>query len=57
MSGNRITATAKGDSFNAAITVNTTGNKQSVTITPQSTYITNVQIAMGRAAPATTAAR
>ena len=57
VSGNRITATAKGDSFNAAITVNTTGNKQSVTITPQSTYITNVQIAMGRAAPATTAAR
>jgi hypothetical protein len=57
VSGNRITATAKGDSFNAAITVSTTGNKQSVTITPQSTYITNVQIAMGRAAPATTAAR
>jgi hypothetical protein len=57
VSGNRITATAKGDSFNAAITVNTTGNKQSVTITPQSTYIINVQIAMGRAAPATTAAR
>ena len=45
VSGNRITATAKGDSFNAAITVNTTGNKQSVTITPQATYITNVQIA------------
>jgi hypothetical protein len=57
VSGNRITAVAKGDSFNAAIAVNTTGNKQSVTITPQATYIVNVQIAMGRAAPATTAAR
>jgi hypothetical protein len=57
VSGNRITAMAKGNSFNASITVNTTGNKQSVTITPQATYITNVQIAMSRAAPATTAAR
>jgi hypothetical protein len=55
VSGNRITAMAKGDSFNAAIAVNTTGNKQSVTITPQATYIINVQIAMGRAAPATAA--
>ncbi len=50
VNGNRITAMAKGDSFNAAITVNTTGNRQSVTITPQATYIINVQIAMGRAA-------
>jgi len=55
--GGRISAVAKGDSFNAAIAVNTTGNRQSVTIAPQSTYITNVQIAMSRAAPATTAAR
>lgn len=52
VSGNRITAMAKGDSFNAAIAVNTTGNRQSVTITPQSTYIVNVQIAMSRGAPA-----
>jgi hypothetical protein len=57
VSGGRITAMAKGDSFNAAIAVNTTGNRQSVTITPQATYITNVQIAMSRAAPAATAAR
>jgi hypothetical protein len=57
VTGGRITAMAKGDSFNAAITVNTSGNRQSVTITPQSTYITSVQIAMSRAAgaPATAA--
>jgi hypothetical protein len=35
--------------------VNTNGNKQSVTITPQATYIVNVQIGMGKAAA--TAAR
>jgi hypothetical protein len=56
VNGGRITAAAKGDSFNAAITVNTSGNRQSVTITPQSTYITNVQIAMSRAAGAPAAA-
>lgn len=57
VNGSRISAVAKGDSFNAALAVNTTGNRQSVTITPQSTYITNVQISLGRAAPAATAAR
>jgi hypothetical protein len=52
VNGGRISAMAKGDSFNAALAVNTTGNRQSVTITPQATYIINVQIAMSRAAPA-----
>ena len=43
---------AKGDSFNAALSVNTNGNKQSVTITPQAagTYIVGVQIGLSRAA-------
>ena len=58
VSGGRIQAVAKGDSFTAALSVNTNGNRQSVTITPQATYITNVQIAMGRAAaPATATAK
>ena len=45
----------RGDSFTAALNVNTNGNRQSVTITPQATYIINVQIGMGKAAA--TAAR
>jgi hypothetical protein len=50
VNGGRITAVAKGDSFNAALAVNTTGNQQSVTITPQATYIIKVQIGLSRAA-------
>jgi hypothetical protein len=52
VSGGRISAVAKGDSFNAALSVNTNGNKQSVTITPQATYIVGVQIGLSRAATA-----
>jgi hypothetical protein len=57
VNGGRISAVAKGDSFTAALSVNTNGNRQSVTITPQATYIINVQISMGKAAGAATAAR
>jgi hypothetical protein len=57
VNGGRISAVAKGDSFTAALSVNTTGNRQSVTITPQATYITNVQIGLGRTTTATAAAR
>ena len=51
VNGGRISAVAKGDSFTAALSVNTNGNRQSVTITPQATYIINVQIGLGKAAP------
>lgn len=57
VSGGRIQAVAKGDSFTAALSVNTNGNRQSVTITPQATYIINVQIAMAKAGAPATAAR
>jgi hypothetical protein len=59
VNGGRISAVAKGDSFTAALAVNTNGNRQSVTITPEATYIINVQIAMSRAgaAPATATAK
>jgi hypothetical protein len=59
VNGGRISAVANGDSFTAALAVNTNGNRQSVTITPKATYIINVQISMSRAAPpaATTAKR
>jgi hypothetical protein len=52
INGSRISAIAKGDSFNASLSVNTTGNKQSVTITPQATYIVGVQIGLSRVATA-----
>jgi len=58
VNGGRISAVARGDRFTASLSVNTNGNRQSVTITPQATYIINVQIAMGRAAaPATATAK
>ena len=58
VNGGRISAVAKGDSFTASLSVNTNGNRQSVTITPQATYIIDVQIGMSRAAaPAVTAKR
>jgi hypothetical protein len=52
VSGGRVTAVARGDSFTANLSVNTNGNRQSVTITPQATYIINVQIGMTRAVAA-----
>jgi hypothetical protein len=57
VNGGRITAVAKGDSFTAALAVNTNGNRQSVTITPEATYIISVQIGLNRAAAPATAAR
>jgi hypothetical protein len=48
VSGGRVSAMAKGDSFTAALAVNTNGNRQSVTITPERTYIINVQIALSK---------
>jgi len=46
--GNRISAVAKSDMFTAGILVTTSGNRQSVSITPQGAYITGVQIALSR---------
>ncbi|MCX7314337.1 MAG: hypothetical protein WCG92_10750 [Hyphomicrobiales bacterium] len=56
VAGGRITAQARGDSFNAALSVNTNGNRMSVTITPQATYVINVAIGLGRAGPTTATA-
>jgi hypothetical protein len=46
--GNRITAAARSDGLNANLSVTTTGNRQTVTITPQATYVIRVQIALNR---------
>jgi hypothetical protein len=58
VNGGHISAVAKGDSFTAALSVSTNGNRQSVTLTPERTYIIKVQIGLGRAGGGTpTAAR
>jgi hypothetical protein len=48
VAGNRITATAQGDKFTSAISVSTTGNRQTVSLTPERTYIISVQISLTR---------
>ncbi len=48
VNGGRVSATARGDSFTAALAVNTNGTRQSVTITPERTYIVSVQIALNK---------
>jgi hypothetical protein len=59
VAGNRITAVAQGDSFTSPITLTTTGNRQTVSMTPEKTYVISVQIALNRqvTAPASTARR
>jgi hypothetical protein len=46
LSGDRIQAMAKGDSFSAGLSLTTRGNRQSVSITPRETFITGVYIAL-----------
>lgn len=48
VAGNHITAVAQGDNFNADLSVTTTGNRQSVTITPKATYLISVQITLAK---------
>lgn len=48
VAGNRITAVAQGDRFTSPITLTTTGNRQTVSMTPEKTYVISVQIALNR---------
>ena len=48
LNGNRITATARGDNFTAAMAVTTNGNRQSVTIKPEATYLIAIQISLSK---------
>ena len=59
VAGNRITAVAQGDKFTSPITLTTTGNRQTVSLTPERTYVISVQIALNRqaGAPGSTARR
>ena len=56
VSGGRATAVATSDKLTADLTVTTTGNRQSVTITPKASYLIGVQIALSRQAAGTKAA-
>jgi hypothetical protein len=47
-SGNRVRALASSDSFTAGISVATSGNRQSVSITPRGTFISGVHISLSR---------
>jgi hypothetical protein len=48
VAGNKVSALARSDGLNADISVTTTGNRQSVTITPKATYVISVQIALNK---------
>ena len=48
VAGNRINAVAQGDKFTSPITLVTTGNRQTVSLTPERTYVISVQIALNR---------
>ena len=48
VAGNRITAVAQGERFTSPITLVTTGNRQTVSMTPERTYVISVQIALNR---------
>lgn len=48
VAGNRITAVAQGERFTSPITLVTTGNRQTVSMTPERTYVISVQIALSR---------
>ena len=56
VSGGRVTAVATSDKLTADLTVTTTGNRQSVTITPKASYLIGVQIALSRQAAGAKAA-
>jgi hypothetical protein len=57
VAGSRISATATGDKFTSAISVNTSGNRQTVSLTPERTYVISVQIELNRAGGGSGAAR
>ena len=48
VAGNRITAMAQGDKFTSPMMLTTTGNRQTISMTPERTYVISVQIALNR---------
>jgi hypothetical protein len=52
VAGNRVSAVATGDKLTADLTVVTSGNRQTITITPKASYLISVQVALSKQAPA-----
>jgi len=48
VAGNRIVAVARSDSLTTDVSVTTNGNRQTIVITPEKTYVIKVQIALAR---------
>ena len=48
VAGDRITAMVQGDKFNSPLSLVTTGNRQTVSLTPERTYVISVQISLDR---------
>ncbi len=48
VAGDRITAMVQGDKFNSPLSLVTTGNRQTVSLTPERTYVISVQISLNR---------
>jgi hypothetical protein len=48
VAGNRITAVANGERFTSPITLTTTGNRQTVSLTPERTYVISVHMSLTR---------
>jgi hypothetical protein len=48
VAGNRVSAVAHSDSLTTNVVVTTSGNRQTVTITPERTYVISVKIALSR---------
>ena len=48
VAGSRIVAVAQSDSLTTDVSVTTTGNRQTIVITPEKTYVIKVQIALAR---------
>jgi hypothetical protein len=48
VAGNRIVAVAQSDSLTTSLSVTTSGNRQTIIITPERTYVIKVQITLAR---------
>jgi hypothetical protein len=48
VAGNRVVAMAQSDTLTTNVSVTTNGNRQTIVITPEKTYVIKVQIALAR---------
>jgi hypothetical protein len=48
VAGKRVVSVARSDALTTDVAVTTTGNRQTIVITPEKTYVIKVQIALAR---------